>query len=110
MFVRVHGAAFILSVTPSGYLLDLTEEKEANHWSISNDGDSEKIYGIKGAAVSWLLKRGQIKLGVNKPILQNSILGCHEIRRQLNKLWELEEVYSRPKMSEEEETCEQHFV
>ncbi|GBP31117.1 hypothetical protein EVAR_77414_1 [Eumeta japonica] len=34
----------------------------------------------------------------------------HEIRRQLNKFWELEEVSSRPKMSEEEEACEQHFV
>ncbi|GBP57867.1 Retrovirus-related Pol polyprotein from transposon TNT 1-94 [Eumeta japonica] len=31
----------------------------------------------------------------------------HEIRRQLNKFWELEEVSSRPKMSEEEEACEQ---
>ncbi|GBP88535.1 hypothetical protein EVAR_21743_1 [Eumeta japonica] len=70
-----------------------------------------KIDLLLGADIFWdLISLGQIKLGVNKPILQNSILGCHEIRRQLNKFWELEEVSSRPKMSEEEEACEQHFV
>ncbi|GBP89620.1 hypothetical protein EVAR_57639_1 [Eumeta japonica] len=38
------------------------------------------------------------------------ISNSHEIRRQLSKFWELEEVSSRPKMSQEEEACEEHFV
>ncbi|GBP12592.1 hypothetical protein EVAR_10255_1 [Eumeta japonica] len=62
------------------------------------------------ADIFWdLISLGQIKLGVNKPILQNSILGCHEIRRQLNKFWELEEV-SLGRRCRKKRACEQHFV
>lgn len=93
-----------------------------------------KVDLLLGADVFWdLISSGQIKLGLNKPILQNSILGwlvtgpamcnnyleiekklvCNfsrEIQRQLNKFWELEEVSAKPMMSAEEEACEQHFV
>lgn len=92
-----------------------------------------KIDMLLGADVFWdVLCTEQIKLGSDLPILQNSMFGwlisgpvmcqnnnnknkivCNfsqEIRSQLNKFWELEEVPCKPVMSQEETECERHFM
>lgn len=93
-----------------------------------------KIDLLLGADVFWdLLSSEQIRLGKDLPVLQNSMFGwllsgpvmcsnqntnqtklvcnfSHEIRSQLNKFWELEEVPRKPVMSQEEVECERHFV
>lgn len=92
-----------------------------------------KIDLLLGADVFWdILCTEQIKLGSQLPILQNSMFGwlisgpvmcsensnnktklvcnfSHEIRDQLSKFWELEEVPQKPVMSQEETECERHF-
>ncbi|GBP88536.1 hypothetical protein EVAR_21744_1 [Eumeta japonica] len=56
MEIRNEFASFIYSIQILEFAI-YPKKKAANHRRISNDGDSEKIGGIKGAAVSWLLKR-----------------------------------------------------
>lgn len=88
---------------------------------------------LLGADVFWdLIIVGQIKLGHNKPILNNSTFGwlvvgptmcasynqdknincnfSHEIRNQLRKFWELEELPPKLPWNQEETLCEDHFV
>lgn len=91
-----------------------------------------KIDLLIGADLFWdVICTEQIKLGTNKPILQNSMFGwlvagpvmcststnaqiaCNfsqDVSSQLRKFWELEEVPVKPVLSPEEEACEQHFV
>ncbi|XP_048002935.1 uncharacterized protein LOC125239404 [Leguminivora glycinivorella] len=90
---------------------------------------------LVGGAIFWdLITNGKIKLGPNKPLLKNSVFGwlvvgqtmlnnnstttktktehcgfSREIRNQLSKFWELEEVPTVPVLSPEEEACEEHF-
>ncbi|GBP11624.1 hypothetical protein EVAR_77753_1 [Eumeta japonica] len=56
-------------------ICDLTEEKAANHRRISTDDDGEKIGGINGAAVSWLLKRERLSIprnvGCSNPVIMS---------------------------------------
>ncbi|XP_073952157.1 uncharacterized protein [Choristoneura fumiferana] len=92
---------------------------------------------LLGADVFWdFIIQGQIKLGENKPVLQNSHFGwlvvgpttcssnnnnkgyynkihcnfSHEISVQLKKFWELEELPLKEKWTAEEEACEAHFI
>ncbi|XP_028171751.1 uncharacterized protein LOC114361037 [Ostrinia furnacalis] len=87
---------------------------------------------LLGADVFWdVISTEQIRLGKDKPVLQNSIFGwllagpvmcnansnsriaCNfsqDISHQLQRFWELEEVPSKPVMSPEDEACEQHFL
>lgn len=88
---------------------------------------------LLGADVFWdvICPTNQIKLGNNKPVLQNSRFGwlvvgpimcpvtvpnreicCNfsqAIRNQLKQFWELEELPDKPKLTMEEQACEEHF-
>lgn len=125
----------ITSTLPS-YEVDVSNFNLPNNVTLADPGyyRPAKIDLLLGADVFWnIISNEQIKLGHNKPVLQNSMFGwlvagpvmccknnhsenkivcnfSHEINTQLNKFWELEEVPSNPVMSQEEEACEQHFV
>lgn len=87
---------------------------------------------LLGASIFFdLLCVGQIKLGYGQPILHKTKLGwivsgeilipqseptqsCLlttniDLQEQLERFWRLEETYSKPKLSKEEEECEMHF-
>ncbi|XP_018580238.1 uncharacterized protein LOC108917913 [Anoplophora glabripennis] len=99
-------------------------------------GRTGKIDMLFGVTVFWnLLGEGQIKLGTNKPILQNTELGwiisdpasaaenkklvqrvqsCNlasglSVQDQLEKFWVIEEYPRKRLLSEEEEECELIF-
>ncbi|XP_072403039.1 uncharacterized protein [Diabrotica undecimpunctata] len=84
-----------------------------------------------GANLFWnLMQIGQIRLGSDQPVLQKTSFGwiisgnitensnvshCNlslngDIQKQLEKFWLLEECCVKPAISEEEASCEQHFI
>lgn len=92
----------------------------------------DKIDMLIGADLFWnLICTGQIRVGVNKPVLQKTKLGwiisgpinvqesnkvqCNfsehfDIQRQLSRFWEIEEGFPTKAQSQEEKACEAEFV
>lgn len=98
---------------------------------------SSKVDVLLGAGLFFsLLCVGQIRLGIDKPLLQKSVFGwiisgpmsegksackaerqisCHtivsqDLENQLEKFWIVEEVQSKKYYSKEEADCEQNFI
>ncbi|XP_031335299.1 uncharacterized protein LOC116165130 [Photinus pyralis] len=111
--------------------------KIPNHVKLADPNyyEPQDVDLLIGASLFWhLLREGQISLGFNKPILQNTSLGwiisgsinsqendhtiaCNVVKvsdnfilqEQLAKFWELESVPNICVWSKEETLCEDHF-
>nr|CAI5842858.1 unnamed protein product [Callosobruchus analis] len=129
----------ITSILPK-YKLNISHLNIPNHIKLADPrfNEPQNVDMLIGADLFWdVICRGQIALGRNAPILQNTKFGwivsgslskgetneiyCNlsrvnpidddeNIQDLLKRFWEIEECLSdQPKLSEEEVACEEHF-